>query len=68
MPKYKKRAPHLVERLKYVKRKRGLVKKAMEMNRICHKKVYLVVHDPENDHIALFNTHPETLTPARIAE
>ena len=64
----KKRAPHLVQRLKYVKRKRGLIKKAMEMNRMCNQKVFLVLHDPETDHLAIYNSNLETLTPAKIAE
>ena len=31
----------------YFKRKRGILKKAMELSLICHQDIYMVIYDPK---------------------
>ena len=46
------------EKVRFAKRKRGILKKAMEMAQICKKKVFLIVHDEDTNHLITYNSHP----------
>ena len=45
-------------KVKFTKRKRGLLKKAMEMASQCKKKVFLLIHDEESNHLVTYNSSP----------
>ena len=40
----------------YCKRRRGLLKKAIEMSRMCDTRVFLVVHDPDKEKAVLYQS------------
>lgn len=41
----------------YCKRKRGLIKKAIELSKLCNQYVYLVIFDREKQRLIEYNSH-----------
>ena len=42
----------------YFKRKRGILKKAMELSLICHQDIYMVIYDPKLGRFVEFQSSP----------
>ena len=42
----------------YFKRKRGILKKCIEMSTKCHQDVYLIIYDKKNQTLVEFNSTP----------
>ena len=43
----------------FTKRKRGLLKKSIELSTLCDKKVFIVIYDDVNKILIEFNSHDE---------
>jgi hypothetical protein len=41
----------------YCKRKRGLIKKAIELSKLCNQYIYLIVFDREKQRLIEYNSH-----------
>ena len=46
-------------RITYLKRKKGLVKKAMELSMLCDQKVMLAIYDQNTSRLVLYNSRPD---------
>ena len=44
--------------VKFIKRKRGVLKKAMEMAAQCIKRVYMLIHDRQSNQLVTYNSNP----------
>ena len=38
----------------YIKRKKGLIKKAMELSMLCDQKVFVAIYDPNKEKLVLY--------------
>ena len=47
------------ERVTYYKRKRGLIKKCIEISNKCHRKVYLFMADEHNEQLVEYCSSPD---------
>ena len=43
----------------YCKRKRGLLKKAVELSRICNQKIHISIFDENSKRLVQFNSHSD---------
>ena len=48
-------------RITYLKRKKGLIKKAMELSMLCTQKVLLTIYDEESNKTVLYHSHDDFL-------
>ena len=46
----------------YCKRKRGLIKKAMELSMLCDQLISIVIYDKEKDKTVLYNSNEKFTT------
>lgn len=47
------------QRVTYFKRKRGILKKAIELSTICDQDVFMMVLDKKNNRLVEFNSTPD---------
>ena len=45
-----------LRRATYCKRKRGLIKKAMELSMLCGQHIQMTIYDPEKDKLVIFKS------------
>ena len=42
----------------FCKRKRGFLKKAIELSRLCDQKIFMVMYDPDKDRVIHYSSEP----------
>ena len=43
----------------YIKRAKGIIKKAIELSLLCDQKVFMYIYDPDKRRVIHFHSHPE---------
>lgn len=54
--------------LVYSKRKRGILKKAIELSQKCKKHVFLAIFDSESRHLLMYTSNPNKLNESTISK
>ena len=54
--------------LVYSKRKRGILKKSIELSKKCKKHVFLAIFDSESRHLLLYSSNPYKLNESNVSK